>query len=165
MGEVGLAGSAPGQVVGDAALLHHQDAVAGGEELGEVVGDDEDPEAVGGEVADDAVDLGLRADVDADGRAVQHQHARGAGQPAGEDHALLIAAGGQALAASATNLDDETRTLLVTEGGNQSELALAAGETVEFCPSGCFVTMPNGDREALTGSEAIEISNGQARVK
>ena len=78
---------------------------------------------------------------------------------------LLIAAGGQAFAASAVNLDNEPRTLLVTEGGNQSELALAAGESVEFCPSGCFVTLPNGDREALTGSESIEISNGQAKIK
>ena len=79
--------------------------------------------------------------------------------------ALLIAAGGQGFAATATNLDKEPRTLLVTEGGNQTELALAAGETVEFCPTGCFVTLPNGDREALTGSERIEISNGQAKIK
>ena len=57
------------------------------------------------------------------------------------------------------------RTLIVTEGGTRTELALAAGETVEFCSSGCFVTMPNGDLEALTGSETIEISNGVARIK
>jgi hypothetical protein len=79
--------------------------------------------------------------------------------------ALLIAVGSQSFAATATNLDPEPRTLLVTEGGNQSELALAAGETVEFCPAGCFVTMPNGDREALTGSEVIEILGGQAKIK
>jgi hypothetical protein len=79
--------------------------------------------------------------------------------------ALLFAAGGQAFAATAINLDKEPRTLLVTEGGSQNELALGAGETVEFCPSGCFVTMPNGDREALTGSEIIEISGGQAKIK
>src|SRR5262245_61350238 len=52
--------------------------------------------------------------------------------------ALVIVVGGQSLAATATNLDSEPRTLLVTEAGNQSELALAAGETVEFCPAGCF---------------------------
>ncbi len=73
---------------------------------------------------------------------------------------ILSALGGQGIAASAVNLDNEPRTLVVTEGGNQTELAVAAGETVEFCPSGCFVTMPNGDREALTGSETIEISGG-----
>lgn len=79
--------------------------------------------------------------------------------------ALIVVAGSQALAASATNLDPEPHTLIVTEGGNQSELAVAAGETVEFCPSGCFVTLPNGDREALTGAEIIEISGGVAKFK
>lgn len=78
---------------------------------------------------------------------------------------LLIAVGNQAFAASATNFDNEPRSLLVTEGGNQTEIALGAGETVQFCPNGCFVTMPNGDREALTGSEVIEISGGQAKIK
>lgn len=78
---------------------------------------------------------------------------------------MLLAASGAAFAASAVNKDAETRTLMVTEGGNKSELALAAGETVEFCPSGCFVTLPNGDLEALTGSETVEISGGVAKVK
>ena len=78
---------------------------------------------------------------------------------------MLAAVGGQAHAASAVNLDNEPRTLIVTEGDSKSELAVAAGETVEFCPTGCFVTMPNGDREALTGSEVIEISGGQAKIK
>jgi hypothetical protein len=79
--------------------------------------------------------------------------------------AMLLAAGGEAFAASATNLDNEPRSLIVTEGGNQTELVIGAGETVDFCPSGCFVQMPNGDREALTGSEIIEIANGVAKVK
>lgn len=79
--------------------------------------------------------------------------------------AALVIIGGQANAASAVNLDSEPRTLLVTEGGSKSELALGAGETVEFCAGGCFVTMPNGDIEALTGSETIEISGGVARIK
>ncbi|KQZ19195.1 hypothetical protein ASD50_06740 [Mesorhizobium sp. Root552] len=78
---------------------------------------------------------------------------------------MLLAASGAAFAASAVNKDAETRTLVVTEGGSKSELALAAGETVEFCPSGCFVTLPNGDLEALTGSETVEISGGVAKVK
>jgi len=79
--------------------------------------------------------------------------------------AALFAMSGVCTAASAVNRDSEPRTLIVTEGGNKSELALAAGETVEFCRAGCFVTMPNGDREALTGSETIEISGGVARIK
>jgi hypothetical protein len=77
----------------------------------------------------------------------------------------LLAVGGSAVAANAVNKDAETRTLIVTEGGGKTELALAAGETVEFCQNGCFVTLPNGDIEALTGSETVEISGGVARIK
>lgn len=77
----------------------------------------------------------------------------------------LFAAGASAQAASAVNLDSEPRTLIVTDGGSKSELAIGAGETVDFCPNGCFVTMPNGDIEALTGSETVEISGGVARIK
>ncbi|HET9537755.1 MAG TPA: hypothetical protein VFP43_20825 [Mesorhizobium sp.] len=79
--------------------------------------------------------------------------------------AALLAMSGAGMTASAVNKDAEPRTLIVTEGGSKTELALAAGETVEFCPAGCFVTMPNGDREALTGSETIEISGGVAKIK
>ncbi len=76
---------------------------------------------------------------------------------------LLLAA--PAFAASATNGDAEARTLIVTEGDGRSELTLNPGETVDFCPSGCFVTMPNGDRVALTGSETVEIRGGSGNVK
>jgi hypothetical protein len=77
----------------------------------------------------------------------------------------MIAMIGGAHAASVVNLDKEPRTLIVTEGGNRSELSLAAGETADFCSGGCFVTMPNGDREALTGTETIEITNGVGHIK
>ena len=77
----------------------------------------------------------------------------------------LLALANAALGASAVNLDAEPRTLIVTEGGSKAELALAGGETVEFCSGGCFVTMPNGDRVVLIGSETIEISGGVGRVK
>ena len=79
--------------------------------------------------------------------------------------AALLVLGTTAFGASAINRDAEPHTLIVTEGGNKTELALGGGETVEFCQGGCFVTMPNGDREALTGSETIEISGGVARIK
>ncbi|HTV70276.1 MAG TPA: hypothetical protein VMF90_17245 [Rhizobiaceae bacterium] len=79
--------------------------------------------------------------------------------------AALLAMSGSGIAASAINLDADPHTLIVTEGGNQSEIAIGAGETVEFCPTGCFVTMPNGDREALTGTETIEISGGVGKIK
>lgn len=79
--------------------------------------------------------------------------------------AVVFSGSGIAHAASAVNKDAETRTLIVAEGGSKSELSLAAGETVEFCRKGCFVTMPNGDLEALTGSETVEISGGVAHIK
>lgn len=79
--------------------------------------------------------------------------------------AALVAAVNTAASATVVNNDGEQRSIIVTEGGDKTELSLAAGETVEFCADGCFVTLPNGDREALTGSETIEISNGVARIK
>ena len=79
--------------------------------------------------------------------------------------AAVLASLGAANAASAINKDSEPRTLTVTEEGAKRELSIAPGETVQFCPSGCFVTMPNGDREALTGSETIEISGGAGKIK
>lgn len=77
----------------------------------------------------------------------------------------LVAAGGAALAASAVNRDGEPRTIVVTEGGSQSEIVIGSGKTVEFCSSGCFITMPNGDREVLRGSETIEITGGRGRIR
>jgi hypothetical protein len=77
----------------------------------------------------------------------------------------VLAAGVSANAASAVNLDSEPRTLIVTEGGSKSELVIGGNETADFCPAGCFVTLPSGDIEALTGSETIEIKGGVARIK
>ncbi|MAW85118.1 MAG: hypothetical protein CMJ42_01180 [Phyllobacteriaceae bacterium] len=78
---------------------------------------------------------------------------------------LLAGTASPALAASLTNKDGDPRTLIVSEGASKSELSVAAGETVSICPNGCFLTLPNGDREALTGNETIEISNGKAVFK
>jgi hypothetical protein len=77
----------------------------------------------------------------------------------------LLATAAAAEAASAVNLDSEPRSLIVTEGGSKSELVVGGGETVDFCATGCFVTMPNGDIEALAGNETVEISGGVARIK
>lgn len=78
--------------------------------------------------------------------------------------ALAVSTGG-AMAASVVNRDAEPVSLVVTEGGTKAELSVAPGETVQFCNSGCFVTMPSGDREALTGGETLEISGGKAQIK
>jgi len=77
---------------------------------------------------------------------------------------LAVVGAGPAFAASAVNKDSEPRTLVVTEGSTKNDLVVGPGETVDFCPSGCFVTFPNGDRQALTGSETIEITGGKARI-
>jgi hypothetical protein len=76
----------------------------------------------------------------------------------------LIAAQGGALAASVTNLDAVEHVLVVTEGGTQTEIPIAPGQTIEFCLEGCFVQMPNGDREALTGTETLEIEASRGHV-
>jgi hypothetical protein len=77
----------------------------------------------------------------------------------------LLSAADAAAAASAVNKDPEPRTLVVTEGSGKTELQINPGETIQFCPKGCFVTFPNGDLEALTGSESVEISGGEAHIK
>lgn len=69
-----------------------------------------------------------------------------------------------AIAATVTNGDDTDYTLIVTEGGEQMQLLIGPGETIEICPNGCFVVMPNGDREVLTGSERLEINAGRGRI-
>ncbi len=84
---------------------------------------------------------------------------------------VLVAATGLALSAGSTyaaqisNNDSGPQTIVVTEGASKREMIVAPGETVEFCASGCFVTFPNGDREALTGDEKVTISGGKATLK
>ena len=77
---------------------------------------------------------------------------------------LAVTASG-ALAASVSNKDSDVRVLVVTEDGVKREVTVDAGATVEFCPSGCFVTMPSGDRETLSGSETLDIVGGSAVIK
>lgn len=72
---------------------------------------------------------------------------------------------GPAFAASLKNSDASAQTIVVTEGSSKTQLQVAAGDTVEFCSGGCFVTFPNGDREALTGAESIEIKGGKVSIK
>ncbi len=76
----------------------------------------------------------------------------------------FVAAPAIAAAATITNTDEQTHTLIVSEGGNQVEMTIAAGETIEICPNGCFVTMPNGDREVLTGTEKLEIEASRGKI-
>ena len=68
-------------------------------------------------------------------------------------------------AASITNSDSTAYTLVVTEGSQQTEVGIAPGQSIDICSGGCFVTMPNGDREALTGNETVDITGGKAIIK
>ena len=77
---------------------------------------------------------------------------------------LAMTASG-ALAASVTNKDADVQVLVVTEDGAKREVAVEAGASVEICPSGCFITMPSGDRETLSGSEAVDIVGGSAVIR
>lgn len=78
---------------------------------------------------------------------------------------LGVAMLGGAAAATLTNTDSESHVLIVTEGSTKAEMVVEAGATVTFCPAGCFVTMPSGDRETLSGAETIEIVNRGAVIK
>ncbi len=78
---------------------------------------------------------------------------------------LSAISAGSAFAASVKNGDDSAQTIVVTEGSSKTQLQVGAGETVDFCSSGCFVTFPNGDREALKGNETVEIKGGKVSIK
>ena len=76
----------------EAALAHDEHAVGEGEDLGQLGGDDQDGHAVAGQLGEQAVDLGLGADVDPAGRLVDDEQRRLAGQPLGQHDLLLVAA-------------------------------------------------------------------------
>lgn len=70
-----------------------------------------------------------------------------------------------ASAATIVNKDDKAHMLVITEGGQQAEVGIGPGESIGACNSGCFITLPNGDREALSGGETVEINDGKATIK
>ncbi len=69
-----------------------------------------------------------------------------------------------AMAASVTNQDSEAQMLIVTERGIKTEVVIAGGETMVMCPTGCFITTPNGDRAVLRGGETIDLISGAAVI-
>ena len=78
---------------------------------------------------------------------------------------MLAFGAGLANAATVTNKDGAAIMIVVTEGGQKTEVGIEAGQSVNVCGGGCFVTMPNGDRETLSGGETVEISGGKASIK
>ena len=79
--------------------------------------------------------------------------------------ALTAVSAGEAMGATLTNSDPEPFMFTLTEGGDRTDVTVPSGQTLEFCPDGCFVALPNGDRAALTGTEVIEISGGRIKAK
>ena len=80
------------KLAGDAAFAHHHDAVAHAQDLRQLRGDHHDRLALVGERAQQLVDLGLGADVDAARRLVEEQDVAIAHQPFGDHDLLLVAA-------------------------------------------------------------------------
>jgi hypothetical protein len=79
--------------------------------------------------------------------------------------ATLLMVSANAEAATLVNKGTGPVTVVVTEDGQKNEVTAGAAETVEFCIAGCFVTFPNGDRQALTGSETVEITGDSVLVQ
>src|SRR5881296_720749 len=76
-----LRGLAARQLAGDAALAHHEDAVAQAQHLGQLRRDHDDGLALRGQRVEQLVDLGLGADVDAARRLVEEKDVAVAQQP------------------------------------------------------------------------------------
>ena len=72
----------------------------------------------------------------------------------------VTSSAGSAGAMSITNQDGEERRIVITENGVRSERDVGAGETVQLCEQGCFITFPDGTLTAYQGSEKIVIRNG-----
>lgn len=79
--------------------------------------------------------------------------------------AALVLVSASAQAATLVNKGKNPVTIVVTEDGQKNEVTAGAAETVEFCLAGCFVTFPNGDRQALTGSETVEITGDSVLIQ
>jgi hypothetical protein len=78
---------------------------------------------------------------------------------------VSLFAAGSTFAASVHNAGPSSVVLIVVEDGNKMEVPLDAGGAETICPSGCFLTLPNGDRIGLAGGETVEIVDGVATVK
>ena len=77
---------------------------------------------------------------------------------------ISLAATG-ANAASVTNTDTTSQTIVVNDGRGQSEISIPAGGNVSVCPDGCLVSFPDGESQALSGAETIEITGHSVSIK
>ncbi len=77
---------------------------------------------------------------------------------------VAISAATAAPAAMVTNTDKGSVVVVIVANGKRAEVTIDAGTTEYICPSGCFITFPNGDRIGLEGSEVIRIVNGAGEI-
>lgn len=78
---------------------------------------------------------------------------------------VAISAAGAVAAATLTNSGSSTVTVQVADSGGRFDVSLEPGASEDVCPSGCFVTLPNGDRIGLGGQEKLDIKDGSASVE
>ena len=99
MGLKQIAESGSGQQVGfwtiggDASVLHHQDAVDLGDDIGDVVGDEQDASSLLCEFAEQVAEISLSGQVEGVGGFVEEEHAGGGYQSASYHDAALLACG------------------------------------------------------------------------
>ncbi|UXM94348.1 hypothetical protein N5853_09530 [Bartonella sp. HY329] len=65
------------------------------------------------------------------------------------------------MAATVQNSGDKAAIIIVAEGAARRDYSVDPQKQISFCLKGCFITLANGDRYALNGSEAIEISGNR----
>lgn len=81
--------------------------------------------------------------------------------------ALLATFTGFDIAAAATlsNTGANQIVVQITDENGRYDLSLDAGASEDVCPSGCFLTLPNGDRIGLSGPEKVKINGASASVE
>lgn len=79
--------------------------------------------------------------------------------------AVTLAAASGAAAASIINKDTVSQTIIVDDGSGRSEISIPAGGDVSVCPNGCLITFPDGESQALSGAEIIEITASTVSIK
>ena len=76
----------------------------------------------------------------------------------------VLCAATSAWSASVTNSGSASIVLVVVEDGNRLEVPLEAGTSESICPTGCVITLTNGDRLGLQGGESVDIKDGVAII-
>lgn len=79
--------------------------------------------------------------------------------------ASLLLSAGSPMAATLINAGSEPVVVQVSEASGRVDVSLDPGAQEDVCPSGCFLTLPSGDRIGLAGGETVELENGSAHVK